>query len=87
MRVLCLNCNRGSSRISGEILEKNADIILLQEWISHKTDQSAIAQDLLNSLGEISSTRYLVTASKQKHITLHKSDRILITSNQHRSQI
>ena len=56
MRVLCLNCNRGSSRISGEILEKNADIILLQEWISHKTDQSAIAQDLLNSLGEISST-------------------------------
>ena len=85
MRVLCLNCNRGSSRISGEILEKNADIILLQEWISHKTDQSAIAQDLLNSLGEISSTRYLVTASKQKHITLHKSDRILIT--QHDSSI
>ena len=85
MRVLCLNCNRGSSRISGELLEKNADIILLQEWISHKTDQSVIAQDLLKTLGEISSTRYLVTASKEKHVTLHKSDRILIT--QHDSSI
>jgi len=81
MRVLCLNSNRGSSRISGELVGKNADILLLQEWISHKTDQSAIAQDLLKVLGEISSTRYLVTASKEKHVLLHKSDRILITQH------
>jgi endonuclease/exonuclease/phosphatase family metal-dependent hydrolase len=79
MRVLCLNCNRASKRLSDELQQRNADIVLLQEWISHKKDQSDVAQDLLKNLGEISSTRYLVTASNQSHILLHKSDRILIT--------
>jgi len=82
MRVLCLNCNRASSRLSDDLKGKNADIILLQEWISHKTDQSKIAKDLLKDLGEISSTRYLVTASKINHEILYKSDRILITRHE-----
>lgn len=81
MRVFSLNCNRASERLSGDILQKNADIVLLQEWISHKKDQSDVALDLLKDLGEISSTRYLVTASKQSHIILHKSDRIMITQH------
>jgi exonuclease III len=81
MRVLCLNCNRASKRLSDELQQKNADIVLLQEWISHKKDQSDVALDLLKDLGEISSTRYLVTASKQSHIILHKSDRIMITQH------
>lgn len=81
MRVLCLNCNRASQRLSAEIQKNNADIVLLQEWISHKTDQSELAMELLPGLGMISATRYLVTSSKENHIILHKSDRILVTKH------
>ena len=81
MRVLCLNCNRASQRLSDEIRRYNADIVLLQEWISHKTDQSELAMELLPGLGMISATRYLVTSSKENHIILHKSDRIFVTKH------
>ena len=81
MRVLCLNCNRASKRLYDEIMQKNPDIVMLQEWISHKKDQSYEAQTILNSLGCISATRYLVTASIQDHIILHSSERFLITQH------
>ena len=41
-------------------------------------DQSDEAQSIVHSLGCVSSTRYLVTASNQDHIVLHKSERILV---------
>ena len=81
MRVLCLNCNRASKRLYDYIMQKNPDIVLLQEWISHKKDRSDEAQSIVHSLGCVSSTRYLVTASNQDHIILHKSERILVTQH------
>ena len=85
MRVLCLNCNRRSERLSDNILQKNADIVLLQEWISHKKDQSSVAKQTLKKLGNISSTRYLVTSSNKDHTVLYNDDRILIS--QHNKQV
>ena len=81
MRVLCLNCNRALKRLYGEIMQKNPDIVLLQEWISHKKDRSDEAKAIVQSLGCVSSTRYLVTASNQDHIILHESERILVTQH------
>ena len=81
MRVLCLNCNRASKRLYDDIMQRNPDILLLQEWISHKKDRSDEAQSIVHSLGCVSSTRYLVTASNQDHIILHKSERILVTQH------
>ena len=81
MRVLCLNCNRALKRLYGEIMQKTPDIVLLQEWISHKKDRSDEAKAIVQSLGCVSSTRYLVTASNQDHIILHKSERILVTQH------
>ena len=81
MRVLCFNCNRALKRLYGEIMQKNPDIVLLQEWISHKKDRSDEAQAIVQTLGCVSSTRYLVTASNQDHIILHESERILVTQH------
>jgi len=81
MRVLSLNCNRNSSRILNEISNQNADVFLLQEWVSHKTDQSGRVSEILDGLGHLTATRYLVTGSKEKHEILHISERILITQH------
>ena len=81
MRVLCLNCNRASKRLYDDIIQKNPDIVLLQEWISHTKDRSDEAKSIVHNLGCVSSTRYLVTASNHDHIILHKSERILVSQH------
>ena len=49
--------------------------------IAQKRSKSDEAQSIVHSLGCVSSTRYLVTASNQDHIILHKSERILVTQH------